>query len=498
MRPATKLIAAAVAVTVVATAAESALAHGTERGFVLLLPTGYYLFGGAAAVAASFLLLALVPPGRIERLTRARLRLATLPPISPVPTSLAAFGLLALLVIAGLFGSRDPLANPLPLAVWTVWWIGIALIHALLGNLWAFLNPWIGPYRIVRLLAGGRLSRAPPLAYPSRLGYWPALLFFAGFAWLELVHPAPDDPAILAVAVALYWLAAFAGMLLFGYDAWATGAEPFSIFFRLIGGLSPFIVEHVPEASKKLFSPQLGNIRVAGRGNATPLSLSLAVPGAALIAREPLPASGVLFVIMTLSSVSFDGLSRTFWWLALGDINPLEFPGRSAVIARNSAGLFAAFAVLGACYAAVVALGWVLAGRTGRLRPALGAFVTSIVPISIGFHFSHYLTALLVDGQYAMIAASDPFGTGLDLLGLNERRVTTSFLNIYESVRAIWNLQTAGIVVGHVAAVMLAHALALRHFGAGRRAALSQLPLAAFMVLYTIFGLWLLSTPVVG
>jgi hypothetical protein len=305
-------------------------------------------------------------------------------------------------------------------------------------------------------------------------------LFFAGFAWLELVHPAPDDPAILAVAVASYWLVAFAGMLLFGYDAWTARAEPFSIFFRLIGGLSPFVVENYPGPAEK-----------------RPVSLSLAVPGVALMAREPLPASGMLFVILTLSSVSFDGLSRTFWWLALGDINPLEFPGRSAVMARNSAGLFAAFAMLGACYAAAVSLGWVLAGRTERPWPALGAFVYSIVPISIGFHFSHYLTALLVDGQYAVIAASDPFGTGLDLFGFDERRVTTSFLNTYESVRTIWNLQTAAIVIGHVAAVALAHTVALRHFGHGRRTTVSQFPLAAFMVLYTVFGLWLLSTPVV-
>ena len=498
MRRAMKLTAAAIAVAGVATGAEPALAHGTERGFVLLLPTGYYLFGGAAAVAASFLLLALVPPRRIERLAWARVPLGTLPAISPAPTSLAAFGLLALLVLAGLFGSRDPLANPLPLAVWTVWWIGIALLHALLGNVWAYLNPWIGPYRALDTLAGGRLGRAPPLVYPRRLGYWPAILFFAGFAWLELVHPAPDDPAILAVAVAFYWLAAFAGMLLFGYEAWTTRAEPFSIFFRLIGGVSPFIVERDPEVSRKLLSPELGNARALRKGDAAPFSLSLAVPGAALLTREPLPASGMLFVILTLSSVSFDGLSRTFWWLALGNINPLEFPGRSAVMARNSAGLVAAFAMLGACYAAAVSLGWVLAGRAGRLRPALGAFVYSIVPISIGFHFSHYLTALLVDGQYAMIAASDPFGTGLDLLGVDDRRVTTSFLNTYEGVRTVWNLQTAVIVMGHVAAVALAHALAVRDFGEGRRAALSQLPLAAFMVLYTLFGLWLLSTPVVG
>jgi hypothetical protein len=59
-------------------------------------------------------------------------------------------------------------------------------------------------------------------------------------------------------------------------------------------------------------------------------------------------------------------------------------------------------------------------------------------------------------------------------------------------------VQTAAIVLGHVAAVLLAHALALRLFGVRRRAALAQAPAALLMVLYTLFGLWLLSTPVVG
>jgi hypothetical protein len=115
---------------------ESAAAHGTERGFVLLLPTGYYLFGGAAAVAASFVLLALTPPTMIERLARARLRIGAIPALGSVPSSLATFLFLCLILATGLFGSRDPLANPLPLTIWTVWWVGLTLLHALAGNLW--------------------------------------------------------------------------------------------------------------------------------------------------------------------------------------------------------------------------------------------------------------------------------------------------------------------------------------------------------------------------
>jgi hypothetical protein len=457
-------------------ALDAALAHGTERGFVLLLPTGYYLMGGALAVAASFSLIALVRPERIERLVKFRIGLGRLPAISPAPFSLLSFALLVFLLAAGFLGSRQPLGNPLPLTIWTVWWIGVALLHPLFGNLWSFLNPWTGPYRLLDRLAGGQLSHMA-LPYPAWLGYWPAIALFSAFAWLELVYPAPDDPERLAIAVALYWLTAFVGMLIFGETAWLARGEPFSIFFRLLAGLSPLAVEACGEGRRRI---------------------ALALPGAAFFHREALPLSGVLLVLLTLSTVSFDGLSKTFWWLALGDINPLEYPGRSAVVGRNTLGLIAAFAALAAAYFTAVGLGWTAAGRQADLRAALGTFIYSIIPISIAFHFSHYLTALLVDSQYALIAASDPFGRGADLFGIGHMHVRTSFLNTYSGVRTIWNLQTAAIVAGHVAAVVLAHALAIRHFGSGARAALSQLPLAILMVLYTIFGLWLLSTPVAG
>jgi hypothetical protein len=92
-------------------------------------------------------------------------------------------------------------------------------------------------------------------------------------------------------------------------------------------------------------------------------------------------------------------------------------------------------------------------------------------------------------------------GTGFNVLSQGAEahfHVTTSFLNTYEGTRAIWNAQTAGIVLGHVLAVLLAHETAQRAFGNPRAVVLSQVPLAAVMVAYTLLGLWLLSTPVAG
>src|SRR5690606_20783921 len=109
--------------------------------------------------------------------------------------SAASFLLLVVLIAAGYTGSRDPLANPLPPWLWTAWWVGLTFLHVVFGNLWAWLNPWRAPYRLL-----ARAMPQPPLVYPAWLGCWPAVILFAAFAWFELVHPSPQDPTLLAQA----------------------------------------------------------------------------------------------------------------------------------------------------------------------------------------------------------------------------------------------------------------------------------------------------------
>lgn len=455
-------------------AAAPAFAHTSESGFVLLLPTGHYIAGGTLAVAASFLLLLFVPDGAVRRIARGRLDLCALPRIPATATSTVVAALLVLLLLAGLYGSRDPLRNPLPLTVWTLWWGGFTLAQALFGNLWSVLNPWIGPHR---LLGGGR--RKGMLAYPAWLGYWPAVLGFLGFAWFELVDPAPADPERLAHAVAAYWAVTLIGMRLFGERAWLSRAECFSVFLRFVAGLSPF--------------------QAAGPGR----RLVLACPGARLAGFRPLPASGVLFVLLTLSTVSFDGLDTTFLWLGLAGVNPLEFPGRTALMAHNSLGLLATWAALSAAYGVAVAVGGRLGGRLGLadgggLRRLLGGFVLSILPISIGYHFAHYLTAFLVDVQYAVLALADPLARDWNLLGGDHHHVIVSFLSNYHAVSVLWKLQVAGVVAGHVLAVLVARVTAVEAFGGERRAIMGERFLAVLMVAYTLFGLWLLASPTAG
>jgi hypothetical protein len=263
--------------------------------------------------------------------------------------------------------------------------------------------------------------------------------------------------------------------MIFGYRDWSRRGEFLSVFFGMIASFA-----------------------ILQRCREEPESICVRLPGAKLGEAEPLPPSGVAFLLLALSSVSFDGLSRTFFWLGLNGVNPLEFPGRTAMITINSLGLAAAFVALAAVFALAVAAGETLTAAQRPLSDAAGLFIWSIVPIALAYHFAHYLTVLLVNGQYAMVALSDPFDLGWNLFGTAYMTVSAGIASGSAAAWVLWNAQAAAIIGGHVLAVLVAHMLADRAHGDGRQASLGQLPLTILMIAYTVLGLWLLSTPTAG
>ncbi|WP_135502409.1 hypothetical protein [Roseovarius aestuariivivens] len=442
----------------------AAYAHAAEQGFVLLLPTDIYIAAGAASVALTVILMAILPPGAADRLFATRAILRRAPVKGRHAVSLLVTLLLVTLVWQGLAGPRDPLRNPLPLSVWSVWWIGLVSLQGLLGNHWRWTNPWTGLGAGLHRLTGLRA----PLRYPRVLGHWPAVLGFLAFAGFLLADIAPTDPARLALAVGLYWYAMLLGLVLFG-PAWMVRAEAITVAMRAYARMGA-----------------LGRRR--GR-------LALGLPGWQILARPSPPLALAVLMVILLGTGSFDGLNETFWWMGVLGLNPLEFPGRSAVTGANLTGLLIANAALLAIFAGALWLGERLAGTHRPVLTAMRLFAPSILPIALGYHVAHYLTAALVEGQYVLRALDDPLGRGWHLLGLTDFYVTTGFFNTPHTVRTIWLAQAGAVVLGHVVAILLAHAIAIRDGAETRRAVLGQAPLALFMIAYTVFGLWLLASP---
>lgn len=455
---------------------QQAFAHGAERGLVMLLPTHYYAFGAMLAVALSFMILnSQQVSNALAKAFTWRRHLCALPQEPPAFFSLLSTILLLSAVLIGYCGPRDPLSNILPLGIWTGWWIGFTLLQIITGNLWPLLNPWSGIAKFINRMSEGRIGTAPIVQLPQRLGYSPALVQFFAFAWFELVSIAPEDPSRLATAVLTYWLFNATCITIFGLNDWLSRGEPFSIIFRLIGSFAPLTLE-------------------TDKGGTC---LSLHVPGASLYKATPLPLSGVCFVLLILGAASFDGLSETFGWMGLWGINPLEYEGRSSTQTLNSVGLILTPLVLATAYFTALTIGLKFVGEQ-RLLPFAGRIVYSIVPISIAFHSAHYLTQLLINGQYLIKALSDPLGLGWNLLNTADLHVTASMIQSIDSVWMIWTAQVAMISIGHMAGIVLAHLIAMDWFQSHRKAARSQAALAALMVFYTVFGLWLLSTPTIG
>lgn len=436
-----------------------AFAHVSEQGFVLLLPTGVYTAAGVAVVALTVLALFMIPAMVIRHLFRVR-RLSG-PDLDHVRTitSLISLLLLISLIYVGLNGPRDPLSNLMPLIFWTLGWTGLVSLSGLVGDLWRWINPWTGLYRLVGPIR-------PTVHLPKAIGVWPAILLLVGFAAFLLADLAPDDPARLAYLVSIYWFAMMVGLILCG-PAWLSQVELGSVLFSYYASLASF------------------RLRPDG---------GVGCPGWRLLER-PRATAGGIFALSLLAVGSFDGVNETFWWLSIIGVNPLEFPGRSAVVVPTLLGLIAAIAGLIAIFALTVKLGLILARAQTRFAEAFGRLALSLLPIAFAYHIAHYLTAFLVNGQHTLAAISDPLAIGADLLGLQPFYVTTGFFNQLETVRLIWLTQAGAVVLGHVWSVLLAHRIALDLFPDHRRAALATLPLSLFMIGYTMLGLWLLATP---
>ena len=439
----------------------AALAHASERMVILTLPTGWYMLGAGLAVALTALagLMARRLPDFRARLLFER------PAILPRTASswIAALAVWAL-IASGIWGTRDPLTNLLPLTVWTVLWVGLTLACVLFGNLWRDVQPWTGPVRAIRRLLG----RTGSIGL-SRLGHWPAVAGYLGFAWFEIVSLSPADPMVLARAAAAYYLLILALAVLEGED-WLEQGEFLTVYFAMIARIAPFWA-----------------MRKGAR-----VRVMAGLPGAQVLQLPPLAPSAIAFVTLVLASVSFDGLAETFRWLAFFGINPLEFPGRSAVFGVNSVALIAFWGLSAALILGAIRMGL----PKGAFRQAAGPVMLSFLPIAAGYHVAHYLIALLTNGQYAIAALNDPLGRGWQLLGLPDHWVSFGFLTTHSGVQAIWTAQFATILGAHLLAVILNLKLTERIPGAGGVRA--HLPMTILMIFYTVFGLWLLSAPTAG
>jgi hypothetical protein len=438
-------------------------AHGIVGRADLPIPEA--LFGAAAAAVLVVSFAALAALWSTPRLQEWReRRLFPLPP--GVDVVLGALGVVVFLVTvyAGLAGTENQRDNLAPTMVYVAFWVGVPFASLLLGDVWRLLSPWRALGRGAGWLAGrfGTGEPPEPLAYPERLGRWPAAAGIVGFGICELCWATAREPAPLAVLMLAYVVVMLVGMSLYGVEAWTRNADPFGVYFGLFASLAPLTRR---DGVLRARPPVVGAGRIVG----TPGTAGVILGGIGVTAFDG-AAEGPLF------NDALPDLQTFFGDLGFG-------PGRALELG---------FTIGLLVTVALVALIWVLAvagmPRMDGRRPG-ARLIFSLVPILAAYVVAHYFSLLAYQGQDLWRLASDPLGEGSDLLGGAGATIDYGVV----SATAIWYVQVAALVAGHVAALVLAHDRALVLYGSHRDATRSQLVMLVLMVCFTCLGLWLLS-----
>lgn len=395
----------------------------------------------------------------------------------PVRLLTGAFGLFLLVVAiyAGFEGTEAPDRNVALTLLFVTAWLGFPLIGVLVGNIFPAFNPWnavAAPVGWVwRKVSGGP---PPHLAYPQKLGRWPAAVGLFLFVWLEMVYGQGSGVAVgvtpeaVAQAALFYSVYTLVMTAIFGREAWFRNGEIFSVYFGMFGSLGKLEVRDGVLGKRRYLAG--ATTWVAG------------IPGS------------VAVVICSIATTTFDGAAEGVFkdaieWL-IDRFDAIGFGATAA--ARSSSTVFMLLTV------GLVALVYVVGIKGMSTVPGAPdrstlwrSFAHSLIPIAFAYLLAHYFSLFFFQQQAQFTyLLSDPLGTGsTDLFG------TVSYGINYNAISSamVWYVQVGALVVGHVAGLILAHDRAVALWKDYRAAARSQYWMLAVMVAFTCFGLFLLS-----
>jgi hypothetical protein len=437
------------------------LAHAFGERVELPIPVIAFVLGGAAVVAASFVV---VLPTRVTGRPDAGIDRTDVRRVSGL-AGIVGLILLAGLCWAGLAGTQELPENILPTVFWVYVWVIVPLLCGIFGDITSGLNPYGYLAQVGERVGAGR-GRVPR-AWPERLGWWPAVVLLALGTLAELVfNQSTTLPRFIAWMLIGY--AAFCVVMgaLFGATPFRARGELFSVLFGAWGRLGYF---------------RFGAPGRRGFGG------GLDVPFERTVSRT-------VFVLMLLVSISFDGILSTPQWgrferrtIDFGDLHQ-QYLLRVATFVVLVLVLYALFGVFsfGVSRAGGARLG---------VRTTLSRLLPSLVPIAFGYLLAHYLQYVLINGQLILPLLGAPGGAGTNLhlpYPFNDSyEVHTKFLpNSF-----FWYVDVVVIVAVHIAAVVLAHRSLARVGSTEVQARRAEYPWIIAMVAYTSLSLWLLAQP---
>ena len=425
-----------------------ASAHGIGEVYALPVPLNYYLAGAAAAVALSFIGMAIL----LKRPGTATATIINAAWLQPVLFWLRRVSLLLVLLLigAGLVGTSDFTRNFAPTYFWIYFILGYAILSLIIGNIWDKLNPWKLIAETVGIKPGNK-----------HISGWVSVALLLMLYWWELVSGYAFYPQVIAGVLLSYsWIA----VLMARYPNWFAEGEVFSVFFGTIGRIAPF---KIGGDNRTLIRQRPSN----------------------WLGIDTAPAWLIAFAGVLLAGTSFDSIKETVFWS-----NWLDALGANSVsyVYFQTAGLLLTpvpfvLAYLGAIRSMSLLIGfpdWKLLARK---------FIWAVIPVAFGYVLAHNFALTILSGPNMLSIISDPFGVGWDLFKTASLPQTSLILG----AKAVWTIEIGFVILAHIVGVWLSHIVALKLFDQPATATKSQYPMMALMIAFTITTLWLLSQPLV-
>jgi hypothetical protein len=428
-------------------AAHGGAVRGAARGSVSV-PTWLFLLTGGGVVGASFLLASFVTDRAFVAAVHAWHRTLGVPGLALRRLGQVT-GVVALVavVVLGLVGPDTPTRNLAILLVWVGWWGAFVASTYLVGNTW----PAVNPFRTVAAVLPS-LDRS----FPERFGAWPSVAGLLALVWLEVTSPLAEDPPLLAGVVVAYAVVTVAGAVVYGSDRWFSTVDPISRALRYYGRVAPI--------------------------ERTDAGLRFRLPGTAL--SETRLVTGwdeVAFVVAILFVTTYDGLVATGPWA--GFARTLVGFGVPPLLVYLGAYLVG-FALFYLAYRVATAA----ARRTGdsylSSLELARRFAPSLLAIAAGYHLAHNLGTVLTLAPTFLAVVAAPLSPPANPPAL---------------VLPDWfgGLDLAFVLLGHLVAVWVAHAVAYDLFPSRLQAVRSQYGVTAVMIAYTMVSLWIVAEPFV-
>ena len=441
------LLTFTVLITSVGVVAASMTASGLSAGGTdVTVPTWLYLATGGGTVGASALLTMLVTDREmIDTYHDRAIRASTDRLLTAGSLLLGVIGILGLVLIfaAGVAGPNIGLVSATVLVTFVGGRTLLTIIAYTVGNPWPALNPW---RQIAKALPSGYKS------YPTSFGSWPAVVALLTFVGLEVIAPLTSSPTILLFVLGFYSLFTLSGAVVFSPETWFRRGDPLSVWFRFYGAVAPI------QRTDNGFELRYPGSRLSDADLVTDTSL-------------------VAFVLALVWELTYSGFIVT----PLG-VQTIEF-----LVGLGVPPLLVYLVFLVGGFGLFWRVYWIAIDRTRERaetylsRRYLGLrFATPLLAIAAGYHLAHYVGF----GVSLWPSLLDALAMPLNPPPNPTRYALPGWFNYIE---------IAGILLGHVLAVWIAHTISFELFPGKLQAIRSQYPLIVVMVFFTMVSLYLVS-----